>query len=477
VKITNVFTRFFVPRSLRSQLLSRSLFILAVLLLLIGIFQYLFMQQFLYRNKAESIHSQMLSIPYDIPRREGPGRPGFFIPDAVLAFVDTEGNYSIVSESPHSEEAPKLSRQEYQQLLQQKPKPGDYRIIRNESGSDQLVVFQPVGPRGHSIGMIQVSMSTKPLNDILLRQLLIFLVLSTGALIFGLLTFLPVLRRTLVPLSNMVDTVERIDAGNLNERLPTRQGQLEIDRLSVSFNGMLERLEASFEAEKEAKEQMRRFIADASHELRTPLTSIHGFLEVLLRGAASNPEQLHKALKSMHGESGRIIKLVQDLLLLAKLDRTPTFQLTEGRLDAVVREMEPQLRLLAGERNVSFAVAPDMKCLFDPDKMKQVILNLFHNAVQHTDPVNGRIRVSLSREAGEIVLAVQDNGPGIPEEHLAHVFDRFYRIDTSRARKHGGAGLGLSITKSIVDLHGGTIHVESKTGEGCSFRIRLPAYH
>lgn len=212
----------------------------------------------------------------------------------------------------------------------------------------------------------------------LIRQLLTFLFLSLIAMLIGLLGFLPVLKRTLVPLFNIVHTVEQIDAGNLARRFPPHQGQREIDRLAESFNGMLERLEASFEAERETKKQMRRFIADASHELRTPLTSIHGFLEVLLRGAANQPDQLHKALKSMHGESERLNKLVHDLLLLAKLDRTP------------------------------------------------------------------------------------------------HVFNRFYRSDSSRTRKYGGAGLGLSITKSIVDIHRGTISVVSQEGAGCTFNIWLP---
>jgi len=262
----------------------------------------------------------------------------------------------------------------------------------------------------------------------------------------------------------------------LNERLPVRQGQLEIDRLSLSFNGMLERLEDSFEAEKEAKEQMRRFIADASHELRTPLTSIHGFLEILLRGAANHPDQLEKALKSMYGESERINKLVQDLFMLARLDRTPTFEMKEEGLDRMLHDMEPQLRLLAGNRAVDFSIQTGLGCVCNQDKIKQVVLNLFQNAIQHTDPEQGHIEVMLDEDedARMVRLSVKDNGPGIPEEHLAHLFDRFYRIETSRARKYGGAGLGLSITKSIVDIHGGNIRVESRVGEGSVFIVSLP---
>jgi two-component system OmpR family sensor kinase len=352
----------------------------------------------------------------------------------------------------------------------------DYQIVENDRGVQQLVVFQPIIHRGQLLGIVQVSTSTGPLKDILIRQLITFISLATLALVIGLIAFLPILRRTLVPLSKMVNTVEQINAGNLNERLPVNQGQMEIDRLAVSFNGMLERLESAFAAEKEAKEQMRRFIADASHELRTPLTSIHGFLEVLLRGdVASKPEQLQKALVSMYSESERLTKLVQDLLLLARLDRKPTFQMKEGLLDEVLREMEPQLRLLAGNRSVHFSVQSHVRTAFDRDRIKQVILNLFQNAVQHTDPDHGMIRVSLDRVPEGVMLSVQDNGPGLPEEHLPHLFERFYRIDTSRTRKSGGAGLGLAITKSIVELHGGKVQVESKPGEGARFSVFLPA--
>ncbi|MNM88082.1 putative sensor histidine kinase TcrY [compost metagenome] len=300
------------------------------------------------------------------------------------------------------------------------------------------------------------------------------MVLSVLALAGGLLLYIPVLRRTLVPLSRMVEVVQQTDAGNLAERFPTAQGQIEIDRLSTSFNGMLERLELSFEAERESKELMRQFIADASHELRTPLTSIHGFLEVLLRGAADNPQKLQAALTSMHGESRRINRLVEDLLLLTKLDQAPQLQLTEIRLDALLREMEPQLLMLAGQRKVRFDLTAHVKAAADPDKMKQVVLNLFHNAVQHTHETGGVITVSLNVSKEQAELTAHDNGSGINPEHLPHIFDRFYRSESSRTRKSGGAGLGLSITRSIIEAHKGTISAKSEPGQGTSFQITLP---
>lgn len=505
---------FFPLNSLRIQLLSRSLLILAVLLALIGLLQYVFMREVIYKNKADSLQSQIMSIPRDAWEHPGTSTengekrpPVFFIPGASLAFIDAEGNYSVLSNGPGNINPPKLDTQEYLNVLNKKQKPNykldnaggngyggikpprsdkpeyigmlkkrseiDYKII-NDAGAEQLLVLQPVFAPGQAPGVVQVSALTSPLKELLIRQLLTFLFLSLIAMLFGLFCFLPILKRTLVPLFNMVDTAKQIDAGNLARRFPTRQGQMEIDRLAESFNGMLERLEASFAAERETKEQMRRFIADASHELRTPLTSIHGFLEVLLRGAANQPDQLNKALKSMHGESERLNKLVHDLLLLAKLDRTPHIDLTEGLLDAVIREMEPQLRILAGNRRLILQIEPNMKCKYNTDKIKQVILNLFHNAVQQTDPEKGHIQISLLGKSNGVQLSVQDNGPGISDSHLPHVFDRFYRSDSSRTRKYGGSGLGLAITKSIVDAHGGTISVESKEGEGCTFNIWLP---
>ncbi|WP_028403222.1 sensor histidine kinase [Ectobacillus panaciterrae] len=475
--------RFFMFQSLRLQLLSRSLFILAGLLLLIGVFQYVLMKQFMYQNRAVSLQSQMFSIPDEVwersiktPETNSSARPLIFFPGVTIAFINTsgDGGFSVLSKEPHAGPVPKLTKQEYFDALQTDHRL-NYKIIKDNRGMEQLIVLQPIEIQPSVSGVVQMSTDTKPLKDVLTRQMIIFLSLSTTALVVGLLTFLPVLRRTLIPLSNMVNKVEQINAGNLDDRLPPHQGQLEIDRLAVAFNGMLKRLEVSFEAEKEAKEQMRRFIADASHELRTPLTSIHGFLEVLLRGAATNPDQLHKALKSMYGESERLNKLVQDLILLAKLDRIPTVQMEEGFLDVVIYEMESQLRLLAGERKVIFSIMPNVKATFDQDKIKQVILNLYHNAVQHTDSKTGIIRVSLEWDSQGILLAVQDNGPGIPKEHVSHLFDRFYRIESSRSRKYGGAGLGLAITKSLIDIHGGTIQVKSKEGEGSIFQIWLPA--
>jgi two-component system, OmpR family, sensor kinase len=482
------------PTSLRTQLLSRSLIVLALLLVLIGALQYVLMKNALFRNQAEALSLQARSIPVELwePDREPRNRPAernnealpenprqgdrpmLFLPNMSLAKIATNGNYTDLT-SDTGLSAPQLTAEAYTSILEQfkERQPVAYEVIDNTEGTEQIVVFRPYGSPNSPSGILQLGMDTQPLHAVLLRQLLIFAVLAILAMAAGVALYLPLLRRTLHPLNRMVETVERTDAGNLAERIPAVQGQREIDRLAESFNGMLKRLEDAFETEREAKEQMRRFIADASHELRTPLTSIHGFLEVLGRGAADNPEQLHAALSSMHGESKRMKKLVEDLLLLAKLDRKPELHLQDIRLDRLLFEMEPHLRMLAQGRKVTIQAAAVL-CRCDPDKIKQVIYNLFHNAVQHTDAATRRITVTVDRTKDHAVLLVSDNGAGIPKEHLPHLFERFYRIDESRTRQHGGAGLGLSITQSIINAHGGQMSVDSTVNQGTVFRAEWP---
>lgn len=476
----NSVKRIIAPQSLRYQLLTRMLFILSFILLVIGIFQYVIMKDFLYENEAESLRSKLMSIPIESVLTEerllkppNASNPGFLSREEFsLAFID--GDYTnLLGEEGLS--VPELSESAWEELRDDVSErlPSKHLIVEDQDGVEQLLVFRPTPPTDGERGMLQMGVSTVKLQQILWRQLLTFVVLSLVALLGGLVIYLSVIRKTLNPLSTIVDQVKTIGASNLTERVPAQHGQEEIDRLSESFNDMLERLDISFEQEKELKNQMRRFIADASHELRTPLTSIYGYIEVLLRGASQKPEQLAIILSSMHGETKRVIVLVEELLLLAKLDRAPELQVEETDLTALVRDMIPNLNLLVDERTVHYDLTEGLIARVDSDKMKQVILNVFHNAVQHTDPVAGTINVSLIAENEKAVLSVRDNGFGITKEKVAHVFDRFYRADDSRTRQQGGTGLGLAITKSIVDSHGGTIEVESEVGVGSTFRIYL----
>jgi two-component system OmpR family sensor kinase len=197
---------------------------------------------------------------------------------------------------------------------------------------------------------------------------------------------------------------------------------------------------------------------------------------VLQRGAAQNPQQLKSALTSMHGESLRLNKLVEDLLLLTKFDRDAELRRSDIGLNNLLEELTPHLLMLGGSRKLTVNADPKLRGFYDADKLKQVVLNLFHNAVQHTHPVSGEITLLAqpSSDKRSLLLSVSDNGFGMEPEHLEHIFERFYRSDSSRTRKSGGAGLGLAITRSIVEAHGGTIQATSKKGVGSTFTIRMP---
>ncbi|MBT2713799.1 HAMP domain-containing protein [Pseudomonas sp. ISL-88] len=466
-------------RTLRFQLLFRSLVILTLLLCFVVGTQYMFMAHRMYENQAISIQSYIHSMDQNVwksiktlSNSEKPPHPNLLYPGGTVAFIGKSNKMSVLSEDPHAGAPPSFPKKVYQNALQD-TMALHYQVAYNDSGEEIIVVFQAISIDGKQAGVIQMSTLTEPLNDLLFRQISIFATLSFAALLIGLFTFLPVIRLTLKPLSRIVHMMGEINAGNLNKRLPIYKKQAEIESLGISINRMLERIERSFRAEKEAKERIRQFVSDASHELRTPLTSIHGFIEILMRGAAEQPEQKEKALQSMYAESARANKLIEDLLFLAKIDRVPSFEMKKGVLGAVILEMEPQLKLLARKRKLEFFVDQEIETVFDRDKMKQAILNLFYNAVQHTDEQTGIITVSLQKDGG-IMLMIADNGSGIAPEHVPHLFDRFYRAETSRARKYGGTWLGLAITKTIIESHNGTIEVKSEQGKGSVFIIRLP---
>lgn len=504
--------------SLKLELLRRTLLVMAALFIMVGALQYVLMKDFMYKNKAEALRAQLMSMPRDWFGHDGygagpmndaaafrknngkmggdmsraaneadmympspPQSPNLYQPGMSLAFVDHEGNVTDLS-AVNGMSAPQLSKGQYERIRQQLRSHKDernYEIAKNAEGVEQLLVFKQSGSPNDSTGLSQAGTETSSLKQVLLMQLAIFAALSVLALVGGLSLYMPVLRKALHPLSRIVDAVSRTDAGNLTDRLPEHQGQQEIDQLAVAFNGMLERLDDSFESERRTTERMRRFIADASHELRTPLTSIQGFLEVLLRGAANNPEQLKRALGSMQTESRRINKLVVDLLTLAKLDQAPELRLSVIRLDMLLQEMEPQLHILAGSRTVKLDLTEPVSALCQPDQMKQIVLNLFLNAVQHTEEHNGFIEITVNHAADRkcVQLMVSDSGPGIPPEHLPYLFERFYRSESSRTRKTGGAGLGLAISKAIADAHNGSIEAYNNKDSGAVFIVRLPSAH
>ncbi|NLU82284.1 HAMP domain-containing sensor histidine kinase [Rhodococcus sp. HNM0569] len=311
---------------------------------------------------------------------------------------------------------------------------------------------------------------------------LIGLELVIGAIVLVLLGVVGyfVVRRSLRPLAEVERTAAAIASGDLHRRVPERDSRTEVGRLTVALNGMLAQIqrafaatEASEESARRSEDRMRRFVADASHELRTPLTTIRGFSELYRQGAMTDTDAL---MARIEGEASRMGLLVEDLLTLARLDSQRPLERAPVDLLAVASDAVHGARAVAPGRAISLVVLDGpgtAEVNGDDARLRQVLGNLLGNALAHT-PESADVVVRLGTTERTVFFEVSDTGPGLSEEDAAHVFERFYRSDTSRARRSGGSGLGLSIVAALVAAHGGTVTVDSRPGEGATFRVELP---
>jgi two-component system, OmpR family, sensor kinase len=289
-----------------------------------------------------------------------------------------------------------------------------------------------------------------------------------------------VVHRSLRPLVEVEQTAAAIAAGQLDRRVPQRDPRTEVGRLSLALNGMLAQIqravassESSAAQARSSEDRMRRFITDASHELRTPLTTIRGFAELYRQGAAKDVEMLMNRIES---ESSRMGLLVEDLLLLARLDAQRPLERHRVDLLALAADAVHDAQSIAPKRKITMEVfdgpgTPEV--LGDEARLRQVLSNLVANALQHT-PESAGVTVRVGTDGDNAVLEVCDEGPGMTAEDAQRIFERFYRTDSSRARASGGTGLGLSIVDSLVYAHGGTVSVTTAPGHGCRFKVSLP---
>ncbi len=275
-------------------------------------------------------------------------------------------------------------------------------------------------------------------------------------------------RRALQPVEQITRKAEQITQHNLSERLPVARTGDELERLSHSLNRMIARLDDAFRNSK-------RFVADASHELRTPLTILRGELENLIEDAHLSPG-VRDQLGSLLEEVERLSKIVEQLFALSRLDAGEA-QTEWARFDLaeLAKTTAEQMSLLAEDKGITIACDADRKVPVEGDRarLKQVVVNLLDNAIKYT-PDHGAIQLKVRTLNGHAVLEVADNGIGIPSDALSHVFERFYRVDQTRSRDPGSAGLGLSIVKSICTAHGAEVEVESTAGSGSRFRVKMP---
>src|SRR5579871_25648 len=363
--------------------------------------------------------------------------------------------------------------------------PVDYQLPDGDQVTGTLIV-------GADLGNINATIDTLTAN-VLIIGLIIVCILAAAIVV--------VVRASLRPLIDIEETAGEIATGHLNRRVPERDPRTEIGSLGRSLNTMLSQIETAFHKQEESEaaahrseERMRRFIADASHELRTPLTAIRGFAEYyrqrggLAAGEAGEggltPEDLERIMQRVEKEASRMGLLVEDLLLLARLDQQRPLARQPVDLLTLAADAVGDARLLAPDRAIDLRVQPGAAFLVlgDEPRLRQVIGNLMSNALAHT-PDGTPIEVSVGtgpldpragKPAPAVVLDVTDHGPGMAPEQARRVFERFYRADEARTRKTGGSGLGLAIVAALVRAHGGIASVRTAPGQGATFRVSLP---
>ena len=326
------------------------------------------------------------------------------------------------------------------------------------------------------VGIVIASISLEDVDDSIARLQYLMLLIGVATMILIIVLSRRAITISLKPLAAVGSTAEAIAEGNLSARLPIAKPETEVGRLVGSLNQMLTRIEDSFAVRVKSEERLRRFVADASHELRTPLTAIRGFAELHRQGAVTGEEKTRELIGRIEDESIRMGTLVEDLLLLARLDQSPEIEREPVNLNELIHSASESARASSPEHQISM-ILPDEELfiLGDRNRIFQVVANLLENARNHT-PAGSSIQVSLTESEDEIKIEVADNGPGIEKHDLERIFERFYRADSSRTRtrKSEGSGLGLSIVKAVMQAHGGDVTVDSTMGVGSSFTLHFP---
>jgi two-component system OmpR family sensor kinase len=322
-----------------------------------------------------------------------------------------------------------------------------------------------------------------PLSDThgtLNHLLLVEIAVTGGALILAAGIGWWLVRIGLRPLAAIERTAAAISQGELGHRVPGETKRTEVGRLAGVINSMLARIEDAFAARDATESQlrlsegrMRRFVGDASHELRTPLAAVSAYAELFDRGASERPEDLRRVMTGIRSEAGRMGHLVDDLLLLARMDEGRPLEKVPVELVGLTAEAIDAAQAVGPNWPIELQASEPLEVVGDPTRLRQVLDNLLSNVRAHT-PEGTHVKVSVSSKDGRAIWEVADDGPGIDAETAERIFERFYRADASRSRASGGAGLGLSIVEAIVKTHGGDVSARPGTDGGSVFLVSLP---
>jgi two-component system, OmpR family, sensor kinase len=457
--------------SLRARLLLITVLLVAVGLAVANVATFTFVSSFL----EHRVDEQLLSSVGQVARALGQGAFGapptdVALPPGVYAeFRDASGR--VVQARSFGYGAQPIPALPEDLPAPEEPEASAVFQVPTQGGGPGFRALAITGPDGGTlIVAIPVTEVARTLGRLVRIELVVSVVVLAAAA--GLALWL--VRLGLKPLEGIGETAGAIAAGDLSRRVSPAEERTEIGRLGLALNSMLAQIEAAFDERRRSEDRLRRFVADASHELRTPLTSIRGYAELFRRGAQARPEDLSKSMARIEGEASRMGVLVDDLLLLARLDQGRPLDRRPVDLTRVATDAVEAARAVDPDRPIELLTDGPASLSGDEGRLRQVIDNLLDNARVHTADATP-IRVEVSQEDGEVSLRVHDEGHGLSPEAQAKVFERFYRGDPARSRETGGAGLGLSIVAAIVQAHGGTVAVASPDAGGATFDVRLPA--
>ena len=398
-------------------------------------------------------------------------RPQPLPPDGIGAFSELfvgrlaeDGTMTVLVQGPLVSGTPAVTPQIAAEHAGRGPSGAPFTVGGIDTGDDFRVI---VSERRDVAGWDVVALSMAQADAAHTRLLVATGIGALVVLAVMSLTGVWVVRLGVQPINDVTDAADAISAGDRERRLPSYPPGTEAAHLASAFNQMLDQKEA-------ADERLRRFVADASHELRTPLTSIRGYVELYHRGGLTDQDRLDDAMRRVSGEAERMGALVDDLLLLSKLDRGLPLETATVDVASLLDDAALDAAAVQPMRTITVTSERPLTCVADPLRIQQVVAAVAANALVYT-PVEAPVELVGSRRDGAVVIDVVDHGPGLDAETAAHVFERYYRGDDSRARNTGGSGLGLSIAASIVEAHGGRIAVHPTPGGGCTFTIALPA--
>jgi two-component system, OmpR family, sensor kinase len=462
--------------SLRGRLLIGVISLMVIGLLVANIATYISLQSFLIGRVDAQMRAGVDEVANTLgaPSR-GPIQHTAFPVGTVAELLNTDGSIATVKVvgqgfgTPTSAVVPKLPPS-----LPNNGTDNPANPVTVE-GSDGVTQFRMTDwPEGRFGG--QFIVLAVPLTDVqsTLRGLLLLeSLVSLGVVAGTALLALIIIEVGLRPLRRMGATAGQIAAGDLSRRVDPANSKTEIGRLGLALNAMLSQIETAFGQSKASEQRLRRFIADASHELRTPLTSIRGYSEMLRRGASESPADADLARRRIEEESVRMSTLVDDMLLIARLDQGRPLDSKAVNLQAIARDAVDDARAVAPQRDITLNADNPIVVTGDDTRLRQVVGNLMRNALVHTPPATP-IEVAVTTEDSVARMSVSDHGPGLRSDQLERIFEPFYRADPSRSRDSGGAGLGLSIVNAVVVAHGGHVTVKETSGGGATFEVELP---